>query len=68
MKCRKESMIMGIVLPQLSDMAACELSEISPTPQKSRCGKCGMRRAPGVLFGVFGVCLGPKLELFMRRD
>jgi hypothetical protein len=34
----------------------------------SRCGKCGMRRAPGVLFGVFGVCLGPKLVLFMRKD
>ena len=36
--------------------------------QKSGCGKCGMRLAPGVLFGVFGVCLGPKLALFMRRD
>jgi len=27
-----------------------------------------MRRAPGVLFGVFGVCLGPKLVLFMRKE
>jgi hypothetical protein len=28
-----------IVLPDFTDMAACELSEISPTPQKSACGK-----------------------------
>ncbi len=27
-----------IVLPDFTDMAACELSEISPTPQKSRSG------------------------------
>jgi hypothetical protein len=39
---------------------------VPTSPQKSRCGKCGMRRAPGVLFGVFGV-LGPKLVLFMRK-
>ena len=34
---------------------------------KSACQKCGMRRAHGVLFGVFGVCLGPKLVLYMRK-
>jgi hypothetical protein len=33
-------------------------------PIKSGCGKCGTRPAPGVLFGVFGVCLGSKLALF----
>jgi len=25
-------------------------------------------QAPGVLFVVFGVCLGPKLVLFMRKS
>jgi len=28
-----------IVLPDFTDVAACELSEISPTPQKSPWGK-----------------------------
>jgi len=56
-----------VILPvgRVRSVLGCQFGE---TGHKSGCGKCEMRRAPGVLFGVFGVCLGPKWALFMRKD